>query len=153
MRLPHLKKKFIAGALAAGLVMGAGGIAAAYFTASGSGTASGSVGSSHAWTVHVTTPSGGALYPGQGLEQFTYSIQNGGGGNQRLNAVVPSVVVATNPGTCSPTTFIVKNTAPATGTYAPGQIGYGSVSVSLKTTTAPQTGCAGAVVHLTVTAS
>ena len=38
MKLLNFKKKYVAGALAAGLIMGAGGIAAAFFTAAGSGS-------------------------------------------------------------------------------------------------------------------
>lgn len=48
VKLPHFKKKYIAGALAAGLIMGAAGLAAAYFSASGSGTGAAKVGSASA---------------------------------------------------------------------------------------------------------
>ncbi len=44
MKLPSFRKKYVAGALAAGLVMGAAGIAAAYFGVTGSGTATAKTG-------------------------------------------------------------------------------------------------------------
>ena len=40
MKLPKFRRKYVAGALAVGLIMGAGGIAAAYFGVTGSGTGS-----------------------------------------------------------------------------------------------------------------
>jgi hypothetical protein len=79
----QFKKKVIAGALAAGLVMGAGGIAAAYFDAGGSGTGTAKVG--HAAPLSVTqsavyyldgtSNSVTALYP-TGLAQPVFQIKN-----------------------------------------------------------------------------
>lgn len=66
MKLPNFKKKFVAGAAAAGLVMGAGGIAAAVFTASGSGPGAATVGTAPGGlTVMGTrlTPANGTLTP------------------------------------------------------------------------------------------
>ena len=51
VKLPNLKKKYVAGALAAGLIMGAGGIAAAYFGVTGSGTGTAATG--HATNVTI----------------------------------------------------------------------------------------------------
>lgn len=61
MRVPKFKKKFIAGAMAAGLAMGASGIAAAYLTVSGSGTG----------TVTLTAGSGSVTLSGAHSVQLT----------------------------------------------------------------------------------
>lgn len=57
MRLPHFKKKFIAGAVAAGLVMGAAGLAAAYFGVTGSGNGTANTG--HANNVKIESVGAG----------------------------------------------------------------------------------------------
>ena len=56
MKLPHFKKKYIAGALAAGLIMGAGGLAAAYFGVAGSGTGAAKTGHATDVTIQSVGP-------------------------------------------------------------------------------------------------
>lgn len=87
MKHPNFKKRYVAGALAAGLIMGAAGIAAAYFTATATGTGHVSVGAATPFTVTQNTPLPGALYPGQHVTT-SFNIHNTGHGIQRYSATV-----------------------------------------------------------------
>lgn len=92
MHIRSVKKKYVAGALAAGLVMGAGGIAAAYFSATGSGSGAASVG--HATPFSVTEASAtGELYPGQ-HETLSFNIRNTGKGIQHYSIDASQVALA-----------------------------------------------------------
>ena len=142
-----LKKKVIAGALAAGLVMGAGGIAAAYFTSSGTGTGTGTTGTAVAFTVTVGAPSGPALTPTQSTTSSIYStdvqtigwvIKNDGtnAGHQYLTNVVIRVTTfsaqaTTNLPACTQNTFHLTGTTP-TFTHPTGTLH--TVKVTVKAT-------------------
>lgn len=150
MRLPHFKKKFIAGALAAGLVMGAGGIAAAYFTAGGTGTGSATVGHATRFTVSGGTVTG--LLPGS-PKTATFTVFNPNGFIAHFSGATASVTArdmittVTHGATClitvgtpSPTSASVAATTSTTVT----------VKVSMTTNaTFTQGGCS-ATVHLTL---
>lgn len=84
-------KKAVVVGLAAGLSLGVVGTALAYFTASGSGTGSASVGSPMDWGVAVTSDSTNSIYPGQGSETLDYTVTNNGSGNQAFSAATASV--------------------------------------------------------------
>jgi hypothetical protein len=77
------KKRTLAALSVVAVLVGAGA-AIAYFTSSGSGTGQASVGSATAFTVNVASPTGGPLYPGSGSENLSYTVHNGGSGNQNL---------------------------------------------------------------------
>jgi hypothetical protein len=91
------KKLFAALGTVAALAIGA--IAVAYFTgANGTGTGSGTVGSSTAWSVAVTpgsatfTPAGyTAIYPGAGNEAIPFTVTNNGKGAQNLRTLAYAV--------------------------------------------------------------
>jgi hypothetical protein len=85
------KKRVLAIGLAAGLTLGAAGVAFAYFTSSGSGTGQASTGSATNWGVSAAAVVGGPLYPGQGSQTITYTVTNNGSGNQALNTAVATV--------------------------------------------------------------
>jgi hypothetical protein len=123
-----LKKKFIAGALAAGLAMGAGGIAAAYFTATATGSGKLQVGSATPFTV---TQNGvpAYVYPGQTVTT-SFHIVNTGGGIQHFTARVTvdvngtgTIITATTgnavPG-CKASWFTPTVTSGSSGTLNPG---------------------------------
>lgn len=96
VKLPNLKKKYVAGALAVGLIMGAGGIAAAYFTATGTGTGTVSVGSATPFTVTQNAGSlSGKLYPGQYVTT-TFKITNTGKGIEHYTLTSTDIVAAMN---------------------------------------------------------
>ena len=88
--LTRRKRIIIAGATAA-LVLGTGGAAFAYFTNTGSGTGSATVGSPGGWGVQQTASTGGPLYPGAGTVVLTFTITNNGSGNQEFTNATPSV--------------------------------------------------------------
>ena len=95
MKLPLFKKKYVAGALAAGLIMGAAGIAAAYFTATGTGTGKVSVGSATPFTVTQNGVPAGKLYPDQSVTT-AFIITNTGGGIEHYTITSTDVVAAMN---------------------------------------------------------
>jgi hypothetical protein len=88
-----MNKKVAAIGLAAGLALGAAGIAAAYFTSTGNGTGSASVGTATNWSV-VQASSTGTMYPcgatpltaacSTDQATVTYTITNNSSGNQLL---------------------------------------------------------------------
>jgi hypothetical protein len=89
------RKKLVAGISGAGVLVLAGA-AIAYFTASGSGTGSATVGTSTAMTVHGT--SGSTLYPGS-TSTVSFTVDNPSSGNQQLGTVhLASVKACTGSG-------------------------------------------------------
>jgi hypothetical protein len=91
-----MKKRFILPLAAVSMLALAGG-AYAYFSASGNGAGSATVGSASSFTVGETgTPTGGPLYPdaaigGSNIQTDTYTVTNPSKGNQNLNQVVISI--------------------------------------------------------------
>lgn len=72
------------------LALAGGGLAFAYFTASGSGTGSATVGSTGTWGVTAGSPSG-TIYPGSGASTIIFSVQNTGTGDQQYSSAVATV--------------------------------------------------------------
>jgi hypothetical protein len=77
-------KKRVLTVLSVAAVMAVAGIAYAYFTSSGSGSGTASVGTSTAFVLHGTTDS--ALYPGTN-STVTFTVDNNGSGNQNLSTI------------------------------------------------------------------
>ena len=133
MKLPSFKKKYVAGALAAGLIMGAAGLAAAYFTATGNGTGKVQVGHATPFTVTQNLPLSGYLYPGQS-ETVSFNIHNTGHGIQHFSITTAQVRVDTTGGNivtatsfaavagCKSSWFTshITGGGPASGTLNPG---------------------------------
>jgi hypothetical protein len=165
-----LKRKRVVVPLGALLALTIAGAAFAYFTSTGSGTGSASVGAASAWTVGVSTATGGPLYPGAGTETLSYTVTNPSSSNQALTAT--SAVVASYTGSitddagdvtsagdpvagCLASWFTVVNTAPASlpqdlageATSTPG-----SVAVTMQDS-GNQNACEGAAPDITVNAS
>lgn len=89
-------KKVAVVVIASALGLGIAGGALAYFTSTGHGTGSVTVGTSTALTVASTAPTGGPLYPdaaigGANVETVTYAVTNPSAGSQNLSQVVISV--------------------------------------------------------------
>lgn len=158
------KKKFVAGALAAGLVMGAGGIAAAYFTATGSGSNTTTVGTMATWTVTVTNNVKHELYPyttftaaltNGAADSFAITVTNIGTGVQSYTTVTYTISISSAPGTCLATWFMTapQTTLPTSATLTPGTSVTGRIYVWLHTSGTNQNGCQGATVTLTVMVS
>ena len=92
------RKKIGAAAVTAALLIGGGGIAFAYFTASGGGTGTASVGSGPGQAFVITSDGPDtALTPGNGDQQFDVSIQNTS--DQAAYVGTVSMAVLTDAGT------------------------------------------------------
>ena len=102
LRNMKLRTKVISGVAAGAMLIAGGGMAFAYFTSTGSGTGSATVGISTAWTVGESSsilPTGGPLYPdhaigGANIQTVTYTVTNPSAGSQNLTQVVISVAKA-----------------------------------------------------------
>ncbi|MGH9920839.1 MAG: hypothetical protein ACRD6W_18465, partial [Nitrososphaerales archaeon] len=117
VRLPHLgKKKYIAGALAAGMIMAGGGIAFAYFGASGTGTGTASTSTPTNVIVTVTH----ITFTGASTEQINFKITNPNAYKVHLGKFKITTATVTGCGTVHTNpTLVKKTTASATiGTIA-----------------------------------
>ena len=151
-------------ALSVVAVLATAGAALAFFSSTGSGTGSASVGSSTHFTVAVSPATGGPLLPGSGTENLSYTVNNPGAGSQNLSSTSAAVAssggnITTNgtpvPG-CLAADFTATNTKPtpmpqvlvggATSTA-------GSVSVTMQDSGANQDACQGKTPDITVSAS
>jgi uncharacterized protein (UPF0333 family) len=152
------KKRFaVLGAVA---ILAMAGIAVAYFTSSGSGTGSASVGKSTAFTVEVSSDTSGSLYPGSGSETLSYTVTNPGTGAQNLSATTATVASAggniTEGGNevegCKASWFTAKDSSPAPKNLKGGESTTGSVEVTMQDS-GNQDACQGANPDITVNAS
>ena len=149
----RLSKKFAAIAITTVSVVGLATGAFAYFTASGSGGGSASVGSPSTWHVSdgVVT-AGGPLFPGSGIETISYTVTNPSSGHQNLSSAAVSVV-----GTpaCPAAWFTVDNTGSSTalGNYAGGTSQNGTATIILNDSGTPQNGCQGSSPALSIAVS
>lgn len=158
-----ITKKRSVVALSIVAVLAVAGGAYAYFSSTGSGTGTASVGTSSPWTVTPAAATGGPLVPGSGTETITYTVTNASSGHQKLNTTTASVAsnssgdVTTNgtdvPG-CLATWFTVTNTPPAAADLAGGatQTG-GSLTVTMPNVNTNQDSCKGASPDITINAS
>ncbi len=145
---------------AAAIALAGGGTAFAYFTATGSGSAAGSVGSTAGWAVHVDDPSGPSLNPGAGTETFAYTVTNTSGGNEELNQVV--ITATSNNGGCNSTWYVVNGsgstptnavTVPISQDIAAGADYSGTLTLQLADVATSQNACQGDAPTVTVAAS
>jgi hypothetical protein len=143
----------------------------AYFTSTGHGTGSATVGTDSSWVVGQSgAAAGGPLYPdatiGTGsIETATYTVNNPGTGNQNLAQVEISVANADGSpwtsGTCSASDFSVGGAPVGTayddtdsaGTFTPGETKTDSVSIQMIDNGANQNDCRGLTVPLYYSAS
>jgi len=151
-----MNKKVAAIGLAAGLALGAAGAAFAYFTSTGDGTGSASVGSSTAWNVAVTSDSSNSLLPGSGSETLSYTVTNESSGAQALNAITPTIKADSSGDVyaqgvavagCKASWFTVVSNgdqSPAFGTSISSQgTTTGTVTVTMQDSGTPQDNCQG----------
>jgi len=146
-----LKKKIAVAVVAVAAVAGTSIGAYAYFTSTGAGVGHAAVGSAGSWTISVSAPTGGYLYPGAGTETIGYTVTNSGGGNQYLNAI--TVTMPTSGGnvwdtttsayttSCAANWFTVTDAAPPLGTYTPALSNPGTVTVTMQDNGGNQNGC------------
>ena len=173
------KKRIAAVALSGAIILGTGGIAAAYFTSTGSGTGSATVGSATTWTVGETAGSstGGPLFPdhaigGANIQTDGYTVTNAGSGSQSLTNVTIKVATLTGAAwssrtntslpACTAADFSVGASAVGStytdtalaGDYTAGETNAtGSVTVELIDNSLNQDNCQGVTVPLYFVAS
>lgn len=170
-------KKRLIGVLGVIALLAVTGTAIAYFTSTGNGTGSATVGTATHWTVAESgTPTGGPLYPdhaigGSNIQTDGYTVTNPAAGSQNLSQVVVSV--ATSTGTtwssqtisgkpaCTASDFSVGGNAVGTpwtdtslhGDYQAGTSQSGTVTVEMIDSGANQDNCQGVSVPLYFSAS
>ena len=156
-----------AGLVIVGLVIVGGVAAYAYFTSTGSGTGSATVGTAMNWNVDVTVGTD-TLYPGQGSAGITVDVKNVGSGPQRLEQLVATIGAPTNTAgpACTADDFALSGgswVASPDGTTATLSVGQNlnpnvtftnvALSVSMNNLPTNQNDCQGATVNLSVAAS
>ena len=149
-------------ALMATLALGATAVAGyAYFTSTGAGYGSATVGTSTAWDVDTLTASGAPLTPDGPIQTVGYTVKNNSSGQQNLANV--AIKVANSDGTpwtsvlgCSASDFSIGSQA-AGATFndvaqaanlAAGATATGSVTIQMVDSGANQDACKDATVPL-----
>lgn len=144
------KKRRLIGALGTVGAVAAVGIAMAYFTGTGSGTGSATVGTSSAVTIHGTTA--GSLFPGTSTT-VSFTVDNVSGGSQRVNEIhLESVTTDAAHSACVTTDFTMSNvTVNQTFPSGNGQSVTAPGTLSMANTAQNQDACQGAplTMHLT----
>jgi hypothetical protein len=158
-----MTKKVVAIGLATGLILGAAGVAVAYFTSTGTGTGTGTVGSPTSWGVSAGAATG-TMYPGHGSSSIVYTITNNGSGNQAITGLTAAMGTsgtnATHGGVaisgCLAAWFtpVVGTPSPALNTsIQPGSTATVTVTVSMTDAAASQNSCAAAAPDVTLSVS
>jgi hypothetical protein len=145
------RKRLLASIAGIGVVAVAG-IAVAYFTSTGSGTASGTVGSSQALTLHGTTSA--SLYPGSSAT-VTFTADNPSGGNEYLSTIhLTSVTTDAGHSGCGLTAFTMPDVT-VNQSIGPGSGQSVTVhgTLSMADTGTNQNACQGAPLTLNLTSS
>jgi hypothetical protein len=136
----------------------------AYFTATGEGEGSASVGMATDWDVTTDPAAGGPLYPGFGSQTIDYTVENVGDGNQYLAQVAISVAnndgSAWSDGTCNKDDFSINGEAAggtATDLYgstlAPNDDVNDTITIAMVESGDNQDDCQGVTVPLYLLAS
>jgi hypothetical protein len=162
-----LKRKRVLAGLGVVAMLVVAGSAFAYFTSTGSGTGSATVGSASNWTVTPATATGGPLYPGSGSMVIDYTVTNASSGHQDLTAT--SSTVASSGGNvtqagvpvtgCLAAWFTATNTPPTTPGALPQDLAGGAsetggyVTVTMTDAAANQNVCQGVKPDITISAS
>jgi hypothetical protein len=159
-----MSKKVVAIGLAAGITLGLGGAAFAYFTSAGTGNANAAVGNTGTWGILQEGPASGPMYPGQGSSTVTYTITNDGSGNQALTglqASIPAVDADVLSGSKEVVGCLAAWFSPTVGTpsvaigssIAPGNTASVTVTVTMTDAGVSQDACAGVSPEVSLAAS
>jgi hypothetical protein len=135
------KKKLAVVVLAGALLFAGGGVAFAYFTSTGSGPGSASVGTSTSWGVTLSSDTTHTLLPGSGNEVLNYVITNSGAGVQALTSVTATVA---DSGACLGSWFTAVASAPSVAigaNIAAGGTASGTVTVTMQNVALVQDAC------------
>jgi hypothetical protein len=138
----------------------------AYWTSTGSGTGSATVGTDTPWEVTTAAATGGPLTPDGPAQSIDYTVTNNSTGTQRLANVAISVANANGsawdgPGTCSAADFEVNGAAAGTayddtslaGDFAAAADDTAPITIQMIDTGANQNDCRGVTVPLYLFAS
>jgi hypothetical protein len=154
----QLPKKRMLAVVGVVVVLAGAGVAAAYFTSTGSGTGSVTAGTASNWTVTFGTTTG-TMYPGAGTSTLPYTVTNPSAGHQRLAATAATVVADAGGNIkdagvavagCKSAWFTATNTGPAPITLAGGATATGSVAVKMANDDSNQNACQGKHPDVTV---
>lgn len=163
--MKHLSKKRAAVAgVVASLALGGG--AFAYFTSSGTGEGTATVGDAGAWLIPPAVVTDGPMTPGGPEQTITYKVKNTGTGVQRLAKVTVKVAEPNGdawtsaPG-CSAADFEIGTAAPGAaadddelaGDFTAGQEETGTIKIKMVDTGENQDGCKDKSVPLYLSAS
>jgi hypothetical protein len=158
-----LNRKSTIAVLSTLAVLALAGGAFAYFTSSGSGTGSATVGSATAFTVNPASATGGPLFPGSGSQTISYTVTNPGSGAQNLSATSASVassggnvtVNGTPVSGCQASWFTAVNHPPTLPQDLAGGATStaGSVTVTMQDSGTGQNACQSAQPDITINAN
>ncbi|WP_163161601.1 hypothetical protein [Arthrobacter sp. Alg241-R88] len=150
------RKKRIIGTTAA-LVAISGGAAFAYWTATGTGSATTKAGTTTGFEI-TGTATGGELSPGGPTQKVTFTVKNPGTGVQKVSKV--DVKVANTDGTtwtsstgCKTADFAIADYDFTAKELEPGGTATGTVTLQMVNSAENQDGCKGATVPLHFAAS
>jgi hypothetical protein len=153
------KSKLALTGTAAAVVALAGTAAYGFFTTTGSGGGSASVGSAAQWQVNVSGVSGPALLPGVGAQTFTYQVINNGASAQQLSSVTAAFNVDSNgdingaPG-CSASWFTINIAGQPAGLVAAnGGTNSGTGTITMADSGTVQNACENVTPAFTLSAS
>lgn len=153
------RKKLIAIATTALLVVGGGSAAFAYWTSTGAGTGSATTGTSTALTVTSKAATGAALVPGGTTPQIVeFTVTNPSTGTQYLTSVTATVANAdgsawTAISGCSAADYSVAVVPPAYGQMAASTTKTGTVQITMNNLPTNQDACKNATVPIYIAAS
>jgi hypothetical protein len=149
------KKKLVATAAGATVVLAGGGLALAYWTTAGSGSGSATTGGSSPFAVAVAAPAGTALSPNGPIDHVVFTVTNNDAGYEKVNAA--TAAVANDDGStwtavsgCGAADYAIANVSLAATNLAPGASVSGSFDVQMVDTGVDQNACQGATVPLYV---
>jgi hypothetical protein len=156
-------KKVAIVVVASALGLGLAGGALAYFTSTGSGTGNATVGTSSAWVVATSAPTGGLLYPGTGTDTVAYTVTNSGSGFENLAGTTAALTTDVGGGVydttsdafvdgCQASWFTVTNTT-VSGDVAAGNDLSSSLTIQLNDSGTDQDPCQGLTPQVTINAS
>lgn len=167
-----VRRPRVVAALSVVVVLALAGGAFAYFTSTGSGTGSATVGSASNFTVTPSAATGGPLYPAAGTTNIAYTVTNASSGAQELNGTSAAVASdasggansgdvlqggTTVPG-CLAAWFTATNhspttPAPPTDLAADASATGGSVDVTMQDSGSNQDACQGVKPDITISAN
>ena len=158
------KKRIAAVALSGAVILGGAGIAAAFFTSTGTGTGQAAVGTASSWGVAAGSETG-TMLPGSGTATIPFTITNNGSGAQAYSSVTAAVAAdgsgnVTSHGTAVPGclaswfTATAGTPSPVTGTsIAAAGTATATVSVTMSDSATNQDACESVTPDITLSVS